>query len=118
MAIFLYDRMKSQQVRQTARTYTKNRSWVPPVGFRYSINIDRRSAVTAAYTRTNNKGRKNYGTVFDQPEVYIQDFNLRHTNDFFEIGYERSFSVSNPLFRYHAGLMLVNSQQQEISIQS
>ena len=87
-------------------------------GIQVSYNIDRRSAVTAAYTRTNNKGRKNYGTDFSQTQVYIKDFNLRHMNDFFQIGYERSFSVSNPLFRYHAGLVLVNSQQQVISIHS
>lgn len=97
--------------------YTKNfLGSIGGVELYYRLNNSSRLAI--GYSRSNNKGRKNGHTVINGVDVWLQDFNLSHINNFFQVLYERQFSKRNTNWKYHAGLVIINSSQQEISFEN
>lgn len=87
-------------------------------GMQLNFALNARSGLFAGYSRSVNKGTKNFQGTVNGVQVFINDFNLRHFNHFLQIGYERSFHQSHLEFRFHAGLVWVGMQQQEISIEN
>ncbi len=86
------------------------------VELKYQLNES--STLNVGYARSINKGEKNYSGAVNGVDVFINNFNIRHTNDFYQLAYERRFKKSNPLFNYHLGIVLANMQQQEIQLES
>lgn len=70
------------------------------------------------YAESINKGRKNGHDVINGVDMWLRDFNLSHINNFFQLFYERQFSKANSNWKYHAGAVLINSSQQEISFEN
>lgn len=84
--------------------------------FKYKLNPS--SALSIGYTRTFNKGKKNYAENLNGVTIFIQDFNIRHINDLYLLAYERRFKKNNPAFTFHIGLLYATMHQQEIQIEN
>ena len=85
-------------------------------GLELKYRIGKHGALFAGYARTVNSKRRSGGILTDDFQLYIEDFNLRHINNIYLLGYERPFSTHNPTFRFNFGLLYMTSQQQEITI--
>lgn len=67
-----------------------------------------------AFANSINKKVINYtGNFID---FGIVDWKITHTNNFFQLFYERDFDKQKRNFKYHAGLFYLRSNQQEVSI--
>ncbi len=87
-------------------------------GVELKYHLNNSSSLLFSYSRSSNKGEKNYEGNINGVDIYIQYFNIRHTNDFYQVAYERKFKKSNPSLKYHIGFVIANSHQQEISIEN
>lgn len=67
-----------------------------------------------AFANSINKKEINYtGNFID---FGITDWKISHTNNFYQLFYERDFDKQKRHFKYHAGLFYLRSNQQEVSI--
>ncbi|MCX6319149.1 MAG: hypothetical protein NTW29_17865 [Bacteroidetes bacterium] len=101
------------------KTYLYKKNFLGTIGgisVKYKLN--NASAVSAGFFRSMNKGKKNYTGIINGVQVQVNDFNIRHNNDYYQITYERRFKRSNPNFLYHFGLVIANMHQQEIAIEN
>lgn len=87
-------------------------------GIELKKQINKVSNLSIGYARSINKGSKDYFGNVNGVYVLIDAFNIRHTNDFYQLGYERKFKKSNPQFTYHLGLVYARMQQQEIQFET
>ncbi len=102
----------------SAATYLYKKNLLGSVaGAQINYTLNPQSTFFAGYSRSVNKGRKNFEGNPNGVRVFVNDFTLRHFNNYFQIGYERSFRKSHPDFRYHAGIVLAGMEQQEIAIE-
>lgn len=101
------------------KTYLYKKNFLGTVGgFELKYHLNNNSSLVAGYSRSTNKGEKNYTGNINGVNVLITDFNIRHDNDFYQLAYERRFKKSIPLFKYHIGVVLATMHQQEISIEN
>ncbi len=87
-------------------------------GLELKYRSGRNANLFLAYARSTNKRARNFDGDFNGVNVSISDFNIRHNDDFFMFGYDRSFIKAKPAFRYHFGLTVMTSQQQEITLEN
>ncbi|MEX8546476.1 MAG: hypothetical protein V5804_02640 [Mucilaginibacter sp.] len=87
-------------------------------GLELKYRYGRNANLFLAYARSTNKRARNFEGDFNGVNVYITDFNIRHNDDFFILGYERNFIKAKPAFRYHFGVTIMTSQQQEITLEN
>lgn len=83
-------------------------------GIDLTYRVSPNSALGVAYSRAINKGTKNFQSDNMNVNLIINDFDIRHINDFFQMYYERNFVRNNPTWTYHAGIVYARMQQQEI----
>ena len=88
------------------------------MGAELKFKLNTSSSLLFGYTRTFNKDEKDFTGSLNGVDIYIQDFNLRHINDFYLLAYERRFKKSNPSFTYHLGLLYATMHQQEIELEN
>lgn len=101
------------------KTYLYKKKFLGTVGgIELKYHLDNISSLIAGYSRSSNKGEKNYSGNINGIDVFVSDFNLRHNNDFYQVGYERRFKKSNPVLKYHIGVVIATMHQQEISIEN
>ncbi len=101
------------------KTYLYKKNFLGNVsGLELKYHFRNNSALVLGYARTTNKGTKNFSGTINGVDVYITDFNIRHTNGFYQLAYERRFRKSSPALTYHVGLVLASMQQQEIGIEN
>lgn len=101
------------------KTYLYKKNLLGTIGgIELKYHFNNNSALIAGYSRSTNKGEKNYIGVINGVDIFINDFNIRHNNDFYLLAFERRFKKSNPAFTYHVGLVVATMHQQEISIES
>jgi len=101
------------------KTYLYNKDLLGTVsGVELKYHLNNHSSLFAAYSRTINKGEKNFYGSINGVDVFIEDFNIRHHNDFYQLGYERTFKKTFPFLKYHFGLVYTRMQQQEIAIEN
>jgi hypothetical protein len=101
------------------KTYLYKKNFLGTIGgIELKYNLNKYSSLIAGYSRSVNKGKKNYSGNINGVNVFINDFNIRHNNDFYQLAYERRFKKSNPAFKYHVGVVLATMHQQEISIEN
>lgn len=67
-----------------------------------------------AFANSINKKEINYSGRFIG--LGIKDWKISHTNNFYQLFYERDFDKQKRNFKYHAGLFYLRSNQQEIDI--
>jgi len=75
------------------------------------------SSVGIEYARGINLGKKNVSENINGVYIFVQDFQLRNIDNIFQFNYERLFSRNNSHLKYQIGLFILNSSQQEISIE-
>ncbi|WP_298954143.1 hypothetical protein [uncultured Nonlabens sp.] len=80
----------------------------------FSIRIGGKNYLEVGHSRTLNQGTYN-GIVFfpNGTEVSIRDFQLRHRNHFYKLGFKRYF---NDNFSAHIGIGQLNDQRSVINI--
>lgn len=76
------------------------------------------ASLSIGYSRSTNIGKVNYSGDMNGTDIYINDFRIRHNNDFFLFSYDRNFKKDNFRFRYQVGAVFVTMKQQEISIEN
>ncbi len=87
-------------------------------GVELSYHLNNYSSILAGYSRSTNKGKKNYNGSINGVNIFVNDFNIIHNNDFYQLGYERKLKKLIPNFKYHVGVVLAVMEQQEISIEN
>jgi len=86
-------------------------------GVEISYGISKRASLIAAYNRTVNAKRRSGGAISSKLLLSIEDFNLRHVNTMYLLGYERPLLRSNNDLKFNIGVVYVRPQQQEITIE-
>lgn len=99
-----------------AKTFYKKDFLGSISGLELSYKLNSNSSLFLGYSRSVNKGEKEYFGSFNGVYVAINHFNLKHYNNFYQVGYERAFKKENPFFKYQVGLVYVQMEQQEISL--
>jgi hypothetical protein len=83
-------------------------------GIELKYGIGPTSRFTLGFSQSRNRREVNFeGQIVP---AFIDDFNITHTNRFFEFSYERDWSKTLPNLKYHFGIFYMRSKQQEISI--
>jgi hypothetical protein len=71
------------------KTYFYKKNFIGTIsGISATIKLDNYSSIFIEYNRSVNNGRKNYAGSLNGVDIYILDFQLRHINNFYLIGYE------------------------------
>lgn len=83
-------------------------------GVELKYGISKRAAFIMAYTRTVNSKRRSGGVLLPEFQLLINDFNLRHINNLFMLGYDRPLLKNSSALRFNVGALYLTSQQQEI----
>lgn len=101
------------------KTYLYKKKFLGTIGgldIKYALN--KRSSIAIAYSRSINKGTKNFNGFVDNVQIIVEDFQLRHINNFYQACYERDFFKESPSFKYHVGIVYARMNQQEIMIEN
>ncbi|MDN3657361.1 hypothetical protein QWZ08_17045 [Ferruginibacter paludis] len=101
------------------KTNFYNKNFLGTVGgIEMNYHLNDHSSLIGGYSRSTNAGEKNYSGNVNGVNLFIKDFNIRHSNDFYQLGYERRFNKSNPMLKYHFGVVYATMHQQEISVEN
>jgi len=85
-------------------------------GITLQYHFNKKSAISLAYDRSANTKEINYKEIVNGVEYFIDDFHIRHTNHFYQLGYEHSISTKKTKWILAVGLVYARMQQQEIDI--
>lgn len=110
-----YDEVYSPGGNEHLYLYHKN-SIGTSGGFEVKYGISQKARLIGGYARTVNTKRRSGGAAGSGFVVYIDDFNLRHVNNLYTIGYERPLLRSNNSIWFDVGVLYLAAQQQEITI--
>lgn len=83
-------------------------------GIEIKYSFTKKSRLGFGFANSINKKEINYSGRFIG--VGIRDWKITHTNNFYQLFYERDFDKQKRNFKYHAGLFYLRSNQQEIDI--
>ncbi len=86
-------------------------------GAEISYRLKKKSAVSFAYRRSVNSGKKNYEGSINNTDIYIRDFKLRHVNKIFHLGFGRYLGNTGK-FKVDMGIVLIYDAQQTINIEN
>lgn len=101
------------------KTYLYKKNFLGTIGgIELKYHFKNHSALVAGFARSTNKGEKNYAGQIGGTTILINDFNIRHTNSFYQLAYERRFKKNKPEFSWQLGAVLASMNQQEISIEN
>lgn len=101
------------------KTYLYKKNFLGTIGgIELKYHFKNHSALVAGFARSTNKGEKNYAGQIGGTTILINDFNIRHTNSFYQLAYERRFKKNKPEFSWQLGALLATMHQQEISIEN
>jgi hypothetical protein len=84
------------------------------IGIKYNFN--KKSAIVLAFDKTVNSKEINYSERINGTFFVIDNFHIRHTNYFYQLGYEYSIPTKKSKWILGAGLVYARMQQQEIDI--
>lgn len=101
------------------KTYLYKKNFLGTIGgIELKYHFKNNSALVAGFARSTNKGEKNYAGQIGGTTILINDFNIRHTNSFYQLAYERRFKKNKPEFSWQLGAVIATMDQQEISIEN
>ncbi len=81
-------------------------------GIELKYSLGKKLNVGIGYNRSINKRRINFAP--DNIPIYIEDFTIRHFNDFYQLVLERTFTKKKSNFNISTGLFYYRSALQEI----
>jgi hypothetical protein len=87
-------------------------------GIDLAYSIKTRSYLLAGYSRSINLGKKNYLGTINGVDIYIRDFQLKHVNNIYQLGYGRNIKVKNSILKLEAGPVLIYDAKQTLEIES
>lgn len=87
-------------------------------GAAFNYNISKRSSLMIEYNRSINLGKKNYAGRINGTDVIIRDFNLRHINNIYQLGYGIYTSKKSKDFKISIGVILLYDLKQEIAMEN
>lgn len=85
-------------------------------GLEFKYKSGQNSRIGIAYTRSTNKGKKDFIGNIDGVDISIENFQLRSNHDFYQFFYERDLSKKNTWIDYQVGLFVMNGFYQELSL--
>jgi len=69
------------------KTYLYKKNFLGSIaGAEISYRLKKKSAISFAYRRSVNSGKKNYEGSISNTDIHIRDFKLRHINKIFQLG--------------------------------
>lgn len=86
-------------------------------GVELKFRSGKKSAFFIGYNRTLNSAVKNLSETRNGVAIEVVNFTIRHIDDFFIAGYERSLGKKWKNWKINAGLGLVYYNQQEITLE-
>lgn len=87
-------------------------------GAELNYRINNRSSLLMGYCRSVNSGRKNYAGRINGTDVIINDFNLRHINNIYQLGYGIYIDKKNKNFKIDIGVILIYDLKQTLAIEN
>jgi hypothetical protein len=87
---------------------------VAGVDLKYELN--KMSSIGIAYSRSINASPKRFVGHINDVLVIVEDFHLRHVDNFYQAYYERYLSKKLKTLSYQTGLLYLRVSQQEITI--
>jgi hypothetical protein len=109
-----YDEISGPQ----PHTYFYNKNFLGTIGGgELAYRISKKSSIIAGYSRSVNAGKKNFSGLVGNAEVYINDFKIRHYNNFYYAGYKYLLNKKKIEFSIDIGPVLVYSSSQDIIIE-
>jgi hypothetical protein len=98
----------------TTKFYQKN--FIGSIkGIEVKYSFTKKARLGFGFANSINNKEINYSGRFIG--AGIRDWKITHTNNFYQLFYERDFDKQKRNFKYHAGLFYLRSNQQEIDIE-
>lgn len=111
-------RSYDEQSGPTDKQYFYKKNFIgSAAGLAVTFHVSESSGLFLEYSRAINTGKKSYTGSLNGTNVMIEDFRLRHVNNFFQLGYLRNFKIENALIQAQAGAFMLTDQKQLISIE-
>ena len=85
-------------------------------GIEAKYHFGKKSYFGIGYARSINSRTIEYYGRFSGTYVGIEDFKIRHTNNFYQFYYERQVNKKGPELKCHLGLFYLRMSQQEVDI--
>lgn len=85
-------------------------------GLALKYNFKKNSSLVLGFDKSVNQREIDYFEQFGGASFAIRDFHIRHTNHFFQLGYEHSVPAKKSKWTFAAGLVYARMLQQEIDI--
>ena len=85
-------------------------------GFDIKYHLNKKNKIIAGFSKSINKGVKSLYKRINNVDIIIKDFKISHTNNYFQLGLEKRISSNKNIFDGQVGLFIINSEQQEISL--
>ena len=92
-----------------------NKNFIGTIGgLECMYSISSRSAIGLGYSRSINSRQINFSQTGSP--IFVEDFNIRHTNDFYQLLYTRRIGKETGGIFLSTGLYYLRSAQQEVDI--
>jgi hypothetical protein len=92
-----------------------NKNFIGTIGgLECLYSISSRSAIGLGYSRSINSKQINFSQTGSP--IFVQDFNIRHTNNFYQVLYTRRIGKEAGGIFLNTGLYYLRSAQQEVDI--
>lgn len=95
-----------------------NKNFIGTIGgLEVRYNFNRKASMGVAYARSVNSKEVNYsGGLSSGTYLGIEDFKIRHTNNFYQFYYERQLNKGLSRLAANSGLFYLRMSQQEVTI--
>ncbi len=104
-------RSYDEKIPQPAKLFYKKNFIGSIGGLEVKYNLTANSTINLGYAKSLNKREINYNNGIN---ATIQYFNITHTNNFYQLSYEQSFSKKLRNIKIDGGLFYLRMNQQEI----
>jgi len=100
------------------KTYLYKKNFLGSIaGAEISYRLKKKSAISFAYRRSVNSGKKNYEGSISNTDIHIRDFKLRHINNIYQLGYGHYLGNTGK-FKVDLGFVFFYYAQQNINIEN
>lgn len=86
------------------------------ISIRYLINT--KNAIFVGYDRSSNLGTKNFEGPLNGAYVFVRDFNLRHIDNFFQLGYAYLRKIGSIEGALESGVVILTDARQTVKVEN
>lgn len=103
----------------TNKKYFYKKNFIGTIGgAELNYRLSKKSSLLMGYSRGINRGKKNYVGRINGTDIIINDFNLRHINNIYQLGYGIYTGKKNKDLKIDVGVMLIYDLRQTIAIEN